>query len=290
MKRVLALLLLFLPGVLCAQGFSAQALANTAREYSVGGVTLPAFSVSAGFQPGRHWYFGALAGDGYDDTETGVERKYGLAGEVRYYLTKGYYWGGALGVMTKPGYGTVGPAWSLTLLGTREALGHGFYLATELSVGNIAPGMSFGLGYCPEYRKKRDDKPFDRYWEVEAGFPFFAYAGYRPGRNFGIGATVESFRKKVRLDGERIPCAYTCTGLQVRFYYMVFSKFELYSATGGGIAMLTPDDGDTRRNWYWDNTLIGAHARLGGGRFYVLGELKSGSLAWSGHIGVGVRL
>ena len=94
----------------------------------------------------------------------------------------------------------------------------------------------------------------------------------------------------MKLDGERIPCAYTCAGLQVRLYYLAFSGFELYSATGGGMALLTPGAGDTRRSWYWDNTLLGAHFRIRDGRFYVLGELKSGSLAWSGHIGVGVRL
>ena len=290
MRKTLALLLLFLPSLLGAQGFSVQGLANTAREYSVGGVTLPAFSVSAGFQPGRHWYFGALAGDGYDDTETGVERKFGLAAETRYYLSKGFYWGGAMGVMTKPGYGVVAPAWSLTLLGTREALGHGLYLATELSVGNIAPGMSFGLGYCPEYRKKRDDKPYDRSWELEAGFPFFAYAGYRPASRFGIGATVESFRKQLKVDGERVPCAYSCAGLQVRFYYLTLGGFELYSATGGGMATLRPDSEESLRSWYWDNTLVGAHFRIRGGRFYILGELRSGSLAWNGHAGIGVRL
>lgn len=290
MRKTLALLLLFLPSLLGAKGFSVQGLANTAREYCAGGVTLPAFSVSAGFQPGRHWYFGALAGDGYDDTETGVERKFGLAAETRYYLSKGFYWGGAMGVMTKPGCGIVAPAWSLTLLGTREALGHGLYLATELSVGNIAPGMSFGLGYCPEYRKKRDDKPYDRSWELEAGFPFFAYAGYRPASRFGIGATVESFRKQLKIDGERVPCAYSCAGLQVRFYYLTLGGFELYSATGGGMASLRPDREESQRSWYWDNTLVGAHFRIRSGRFYVLGELRSGSLAWNGHAGIGVRL
>ena len=94
----------------------------------------------------------------------------------------------------------------------------------------------------------------------------------------------------ILLDGERIPCAYTCAGLQVRFYYLTLGGFELYSATGGGMASLRPDREESQRSWYWDNTLVGAHFRIRSGRFYVLGELMSGSLAWNGHAGIGVRL
>ena len=290
MRRWLPALLFLWSCVLSAQGLTVQGSVNSSREYSLEGVTLPAFSLSAGWQSGKHWYCGARFENGFTDADGVVTRRNGLAGETRFYITKGWYAGASLGILSAPGPdASPVTAWSLTLLGTRQALGSGFYLVTELAVGNLSPGTSFGFGYCPQYVRKRDSRPVENRWEIEAGFPFFAYAGYRLRNNVAIGVTAEAFRKQMKVDGVKMPAQYALAAVQARFYFLQLGGFGLYSATGGGLARLTPQDEDLRTVWFWDNTLFGVRYRVLG-NVYMLGELKSGSLAFGGRFGFGVRL
>lgn len=288
MRGWLPALLLLLPCALSAQGFSVQGSANSARAYSLDGVTMPAFSISAGYQPGKHGYYGLRFDNSYAELEDGVIRRNALSADVRFYLTKGWYAGASLGVAADPG-GSLAPAWSLTLLGTRQSLGHGLYLCTEFAVGNVAPGMFFGVGYSPLYQKKRDRNPVADRWELEAGFPFFVYAGYRLRKNVSVGLTAESYHKQMKWEGTKLPTGYSLWALEARFYFLQLGGFALYSATGGGMARLDPENRDTSLTWFWDNTLLGVRQRIHG-RVYALGELKSGSLAFGGRLGIGIRI
>ena len=189
--------------------------------------------------------------------------------------------GGALGVAAATQGGVDHEA--------RQSLGHGLYLCTEFAVGNVAPGMFFGVGYSPLYQKKRDRNPVADRWELEAGFPFFVYAGYRLRKNVSVGLTAESYHKQMKWEGTKLPTGFSLWALEARFYFLQLGGFALYSATGGGMARLDPENRDTSITWFWDNTLLGVRQRIHG-RVYALGELKSGSLAFGGRLGVGIRI